>query len=126
MCYNGEGVGCTAHLTRAEEATTHLAACSTLTTSRHRVNVVTPSGSVGRQCVRLRYRQSWAILPRRLPYLIDRPRPSNYDWPQNGDPTKTACKGHKGLRIGCLSDTRRKAMANQDISMMAHLMRRAG
>src|SRR4030095_1839937 len=69
MCCNVEDVGSTAHLTRAEGATTHLAACATLTTSRHSVSVVRPSGSVGRQCVRLRYRQSWAILPCRLPYL---------------------------------------------------------
>ena len=40
MCCNVEDVESTAHLTRAEGATTHLAACSTLTTSRHSVSVV--------------------------------------------------------------------------------------
>jgi hypothetical protein len=63
MCCNVEDVGSTAHLTRAEGATTHLVACSTLTTSRHSVSAVRPSGSVGRQWGRLRYRQRWVILP---------------------------------------------------------------
>src|ERR1043166_630926 len=40
MCCNVEDVGSTVLLTRAEETTTHLAACSTLTTSRHNVSVV--------------------------------------------------------------------------------------
>ena len=35
-------------------------------------------------------------------------------------------KGQEGLSLCSLFETRREAMANQDISMIAHLMRRAG
>src|SRR5215510_2905238 len=45
MCCNMGGVGSTAHLTRAEGATTHLADSLALTTSRRSVSVVGPSES---------------------------------------------------------------------------------